>query len=83
MPLPPDATGLAAQARGYRTLLRACLSTPRCLSSTVWGFADRYQWVPGFFTGEGCAALYDERLEPKPAQRAVRVDLAAPVRRPG
>jgi endo-1,4-beta-xylanase len=82
MPLPPDGTKIAAQSQGYSVLLQACLLTPRCLSFTVWGFSDKYQWVPGVFQGQGSAALYDEAFTPKPAYRAVQIDLAlaAPVR---
>jgi endo-1,4-beta-xylanase len=82
MPLPPDGTKIAAQSQGYSVLLQACLLTPRCLSYTVWGFSDKYQWVPGVFSGQGYAALYTDTFTPKPAYRAVQIDLAlaAPVR---
>jgi endo-1,4-beta-xylanase len=33
--------------------------------------------VPGFFTGQGGACLYDENLQPKPAYFALRDLLAA------
>jgi endo-1,4-beta-xylanase len=76
MPMPPDGTKVAAQNAGYSTLLQACLFTSRCISFTVWGFSDKYQWVPGVFTGQGSAALYDENFVPKPAYRQVQLDLA-------
>ena len=66
-------------------LLGATLvAAPRCsLSVTVWGFTDKYQWVPGVFPGEGSAALWDENFRPKPAYDQVRRDLAlAPAGRP-
>lgn len=44
---------------------------PRCVGATVWGFTDRYSWVPAFFVGQGAACLYDEQLAPKPAYFAV------------
>jgi endo-1,4-beta-xylanase len=82
--LPMDNPKRQAQAQGYSVLMKACLLTPRCLSYTVWGFSDKYQWVPGVFAGQGAAALYDENFNPKPAVRALQTDLAlaAPRRRP-
>jgi endo-1,4-beta-xylanase len=76
MPLPTDNPKVQAQAEGYSVLLQACLLTARCISFTVWGFSDKYQWVPGVFAGQGSAALYDENFVPKPAYRAVQIDLA-------
>jgi endo-1,4-beta-xylanase len=76
MPLPADTVKLQAQAQGYHVLLQACLLTPRCTSFTVWGFTDKYSWVPGWFEGEGAATLLDESFQPKPAYRAVQADFA-------
>jgi endo-1,4-beta-xylanase len=76
IPLPVDATESAAQSAGYSAMLQGCLLVRRCLSFTVWGFSDKYQWVPGVFPGEGSAALYDENFQPKPAYDQVRRDLA-------
>ena len=80
MTLPADPTRLLAQAEGYDALLRACLLARRCVSYTVWGFTDRYSWVPGVFPGEGAANLLDENYAPKPAYRAVRETLALAAR---
>jgi endo-1,4-beta-xylanase len=81
--LPVDSAERAAQTAGYSAMLDSCLLEPRCLSFTVWGFTDKYQWVPGTFPGQGSAALYDENFQPKPAYDAVRLDLAlAPSGRP-
>jgi endo-1,4-beta-xylanase len=81
--LPVDATETAAQSAGYSAMLQSCLLVRRCLSFTVWGFTDKYQWVPGVFPGEGSAALWDENFQPKPAYDQVRRDLAlAPSGRP-
>jgi endo-1,4-beta-xylanase len=74
--LPVDATESAAQSAGYSAMLQGCLLVRRCLSFTVWGFTDKYQWVPGVFAGEGSAALWDENFQPKPAYDQVRIDLA-------
>lgn len=76
MIMPPDPVKLAAQAQGYSVLLNGCLLARRCTSFTVWGFTDKYSWVPGFFDGQGAACLLDERLAAKPAYPALQADLA-------
>ena len=74
--LPMDSAKLQAQSAGYSLLLESCLLQRRCISFTVWGFTDKYQWVPGVFAGEGSAALYDENYLAKPAYDALRRILA-------
>ncbi len=81
IPLPVDAAELQAQAQGYNTLMQACLLARRCVSYTVWGFTDRYSWVPGVFPGEGAANLFDENYQPKPAYDTIRNTLALARRR--
>jgi endo-1,4-beta-xylanase len=76
MPLPADPIKVQAQAQGFTALLQACLLADRCVSYTLWGFTDRYSWVPGVFDGEGSATPYDENLSPKPAYAALRDTLA-------
>jgi endo-1,4-beta-xylanase len=71
MVLPVTPEKQAAQATYFQNLLRTCLENRRCTEFTTWGYTDRYQWVPGFFEGEGSAALYDEDLVPKPAYFAL------------
>ncbi|GGL16827.1 endo-1,4-beta-xylanase [Mangrovihabitans endophyticus] len=72
MPLPADTVKEQAQARGFTVLLQACLLSRRCESYTLWGFTDRYSWVPGVFDGQGSATPMDEDLTPKPAYDAIR-----------
>ncbi|BCB75488.1 beta-xylanase [Phytohabitans flavus] len=76
MLMPADNPKLHAQANGYSILLRACLLAKKCTSFTVWGFTDKYSWVPGFFTGQGAANLLDENFGQKPAYQAVKETLA-------
>ncbi|MCE6999163.1 endo-1,4-beta-xylanase [Saccharothrix sp. S26] len=76
MVMPSDSVKLQAQANVYSTMLKACLLTPRCLSFTVWGYTDKYSWVPGVFEGEGAANILDENFAAKPAYRALRDDLS-------
>jgi endo-1,4-beta-xylanase len=75
MPMPADNIKLQAQARGYSVLLQACLMTRRCTDFTVWGFTDKYSWVPDTFEGEGAANVLDENYAVKPAFDALRQDL--------
>jgi endo-1,4-beta-xylanase len=65
-----------AQAQGYSMLMQSCLLVRSCVSYTVWGFTDKYQWVPGVFAGEGNAAIFDANFRPRPAYDALRRDLA-------
>jgi endo-1,4-beta-xylanase len=76
MIMPPDTAKLQAQAQGYSTLMQGCLLAERCRSFTVWGFTDKYSWIPGWFEGEGAATILDENFAPKPAYDALRADLA-------
>jgi endo-1,4-beta-xylanase len=76
MIMPPDPVKLQAQAQGYSVLLQGCLLSLRCTSFTVWGYTDKYSWVPGFFTGEGAANLLDEQFAAKPAYHELRAILS-------
>lgn len=76
MNLPPDATKLNAQTQAYGALLLGCLVAKHCVMFTVWGYTDKYSWVPGFFTGQGAANLLTETFEPKFAYREVQAILA-------
>lgn len=71
MPLPeggePTREQLDEQASYYEQALTACLGVEGCESFTIWGFTDKYSWVPVFFEGEGAATVMDEDFQPKPA----------------
>jgi endo-1,4-beta-xylanase len=76
-----------AQPYEFSGMLSACLAVRNCVSFTVWGFGDANSWIPGFFTGEGYATIYDVNLNPKPAYADMQQELTlasrgAP-RRPG
>jgi endo-1,4-beta-xylanase len=75
MILPPDNAKVQAQAQGFNVLLQGCLLAPRCISFTMWGFTDKYNWVPGVFAGEGSATPLDENFNPKPAWQAMKATL--------
>src|SRR5205085_4219232 len=62
---------LAAQAQIYREMLSACLSATNCTAFVMWGFTDRYSWIP-LFTGHADAPLiFDGSYRPKPAYEAL------------
>jgi endo-1,4-beta-xylanase len=65
--VPTDHLATFAQPYEFVQMLRAALAVPECISFTVWGFGDADSWVPGFFTGEGYATIYDVNLQPKQA----------------
>jgi endo-1,4-beta-xylanase len=72
---------LQGSAYNYSVLLQGCLMARKCLSFTVWGFSDRYQWTNtwDFGSGEGptgLAGIYDTNHNPKHAYQALRADLA-------
>jgi endo-1,4-beta-xylanase len=73
--VPTDHLATFAQPYEFDQMLKACLAVPQCISFTVWGFGDADSWVPGFFTGEGYATIYDVNLQPKPAYYALQQDL--------
>ena len=75
MQLPVDGIKQQAQAQGFNLLLQACLLAKRCVSYTLWGFTDRYNWVPGVFDGEGSATPLTEDFVRKPAYNAIRDSL--------
>jgi endo-1,4-beta-xylanase len=72
MTTPASAADLATQADYYKGAVESCLAVKSCVGITVWGFGDRYSWVPYSFPGEGAACLWDENLAPKPALAAVQ-----------
>ena len=73
----PTQAQLQQQADYYRRALQACLNVDGCRSFTLWGFTDRYSWVPVFFPTQGAATVMWEDYERKPAYDAVRSTLAA------
>lgn len=73
----PTPEQLAQQADYFQRYLEACLAVTACDSFTLWGFTDKYSWVPVFFAGEGSATVMTEEFERKPAYYALRETLAA------
>jgi endo-1,4-beta-xylanase len=73
--VPTDHLATFAQPYEFSQMLKAALAVPEVISFTVWGFGDADSWIPGFFTGEGYATLYDVNLQPKPAFFDLQQDL--------
>ncbi|MFD0316717.1 endo-1,4-beta-xylanase [Streptomyces flavalbus] len=63
----PTPAQLTQQAEYYERALTACLAVEDCNSFTIWGFTDKYSWVPVFFQGEGSATVMTEDFSRKPA----------------
>ncbi|MEU1469402.1 endo-1,4-beta-xylanase [Streptomyces sp. NPDC005761] len=71
---PTDAQ-LRKQADYYQQALSACLAVDGCNSFTIWGFTDKYSWVPVFFSGEGSATVMTGDFARKPAFFALQSTL--------
>lgn len=67
----PTEEQLERQADYYRDVVEGCLAVEGCESITVWGFSDRYSWVPSWFDGFGAATILTDAYEIKPAYDAV------------
>jgi endo-1,4-beta-xylanase len=67
IPTPPSSADLEAQRRQYHDAVRACVVAPNCDTVLVWGFTDKFSWIPSWFPGYGAATLFDENYERKPA----------------
>lgn len=71
----PTEAQLRQQADYYQQALSACLAVKDCNSFTIWGFTDKYSWVPVFFGGEGSATVMTDDLTRKPAYFALQSTL--------
>ena len=70
LPTTPDE--LQQQALGYQDVIQLCLSQPNCKAMVTWGFTDKFSWVPGTFSGQGDALIFDTNYQAKPAYTAIR-----------
>ena len=65
-------TALQRQAGAYRDVFKAAVDAANCPAVLLWGFTDRYSWIPKFTKGEyGSALIIDENYKPKPAYKAI------------
>jgi len=74
----PMAQRLATQSTIYYDMLHDCLSVHACISFAMWGFTDRYTWIP-LATGHADEPLiFDTSYHPKPAYYALGQALQTP-----
>jgi endo-1,4-beta-xylanase len=75
--LPASDAALATQGADFANVVGSCLDVEGCVGVTIWGFSDKYSWIPNTFPGQGAALLYDESFGKKPAWTSVSSVLAA------
>lgn len=75
--LPVDGTDLADQALAYSDILDVVLSAQRASVFNMWGFTDKYSWIPASFPGYGAALIFDSSYLPKPAYTSLANRLVA------
>jgi endo-1,4-beta-xylanase len=69
--LPATNANLTQQASDYAAVVNDCLAVSGCVGVSQWGVGDADSWVPGAFSGQGAATMYDNNYQPKPAYNAV------------
>ena len=69
--LPATEDELIRQAQVYKEILEVCLNSKNCTAFVMWGFTDKYSWIPYAFPGYGAALIFDENYLPKPAYYAL------------
>lgn len=62
----------ATQAGIYKDMLGVCLSAANCKAFVMWGFTDRYSWIPWFTKKPDAPLIFDQAYHPKPAYNALR-----------
>jgi GH35 family endo-1,4-beta-xylanase len=75
--LPTSAQELSDQALAYNDVVQFCLSQPNVKTLVMWGFTDKFSWIPGFFNGFGDALIFDMNYQPKPAYNSMLSALGA------
>lgn len=66
-----DPIALNRQAFVFGNVLDVCLLIPNCTNFSLWGFTDRYSWIPQHFPGWGHGLILDSEFRPKPAYDAL------------
>jgi endo-1,4-beta-xylanase len=72
MTLPATSANLTQQATDFSTVVKDCVAVSRCVGVTQWAVGDADSWVPGAFSGQGAATMFDQNYSPKPAFTAVQ-----------
>jgi endo-1,4-beta-xylanase len=74
--LPATSANLTQQATDFASVVKDCLGVSRCVGVTQWAVGDADSWVPGTFSGQGAATMFDQNYSAKPAFTAVQSALA-------
>ncbi|WYZ35121.1 hypothetical protein EsH8_I_001397 [Colletotrichum jinshuiense] len=75
--VPASSAALVTQGNDYANVVGSCLDVDGCVGVTIWGFTDKYSWIPETFSGQGEALLWDANFNKKPAYTSVSSVLAA------
>ena len=75
LPATPTPDELKDQARVYREALATCRAATNCKTFVVWGFTDKYSWIPDLVPGFGAATIMDATFGHKPAYDALNDEL--------
>jgi endo-1,4-beta-xylanase len=70
--LPASAEELQKQADAYRDVADFCVAESACKAILIWGFTDKYSWIPGEFPNAGDALIFDKFYKPKPAYASLQ-----------
>jgi endo-1,4-beta-xylanase len=74
-----DPASLAAQGALYGRVTQICLQTPTCRVFQIWGFTDKYSWIPSYSKGkQGWALPFDAEYKKKPAYDSILGAVQAP-----
>lgn len=71
----PTSAELQTQASYYKNIIEKCMAQPAVKAIQVWGFTDKYSWVPNTFPGRGAALLFDSSYNPKASYYAMQAAL--------
>jgi endo-1,4-beta-xylanase len=78
LPVEASKDDLDQQANLYQQLLEVCTKAQNCTAFVMWGFTDRYSWVPNSFSGYDHALIFDKEYRSKPAYFSLRKVLEMP-----
>jgi endo-1,4-beta-xylanase len=67
---------LSTQAETFSEMLRALVESEAGTAFIMWGFSDKYSWLPNFMNRPEWGTIMDEQFVPKPAYNAVHEVLA-------
>lgn len=71
MSTPASSANLQQQATDDANIVKTCLAVSRCVGITQWNISDADSWVPGTFSGQGAATMFDTNYQPKASYTSV------------